>query len=84
MEKISIPLEFEYEYIHYKGWATPSDKRHPDGKPASYHVVLNGVFFGNLSLNEGKWNIDEQRPDDLFLNTAECLAKAVGKFNPPE
>jgi len=77
MEKTSIPLEFEYEHIHYKGWATPSDKHHPDGKPSSYHVVLNGVFFGNLSLNGGRWNIDEQRPDDLFLATAECLAKVI-------
>jgi len=73
MEKTSLPLEFDCEGIHYTGWATPSDHLHEDGQPASYHVVLNQVFFGNLSRNKGKWIADEQRPEGLTRAAGECL-----------
>jgi len=40
----------------------PSDKLNDKGMPVSFHVVLNEVSFGNLSLSGGKWIIDEDRP----------------------
>jgi hypothetical protein len=49
MEKTSLTIALEYDGQSYEGWATPSDKRHADGYAKSYHVVLNGVIFGDLS-----------------------------------
>jgi len=72
MEKHSIPVQFSHEGIHYEGWATPSDRHKDDGLAKNYHVVLNMVFFGNLSFDKGKWLIDEQRPHELV--------EAVGRF----
>jgi hypothetical protein len=77
MEKTSIPLEFECEGVSYKGWATPSDRLHADGLPASYVVVLNQVFFGDMSKSDGKWVLDEQRPHELMIAVGECLTKAL-------
>jgi len=79
MEKTSFSLEFNAEGIHYTGWATPSDHRHDDGQPSSYHVVLNQVFFGNVSRNKGKWLVDEQRPYELTAAVGECLDKITLK-----
>ena len=58
-------IEFQSGGRSYKGWVNPSDKLSDTGLPASFHVVLNNVFFGNLSLSAGKWNVDEDRPDAL-------------------
>jgi hypothetical protein len=77
MEKTSISLEFESGGSVYKGWATPSDRLHDDGLPASYVIVLNEVFFGDMSKANGKWVLDEQRPHELITAVAECLSKAL-------
>jgi hypothetical protein len=77
MEKTSLPLEFEAKGTHYKGWATPSDHLHPDGRAASYHVVLNQVFFGNLTRDKEKWLVDEQRPHELTIAVGQCLDKII-------
>ena len=77
MEKTSIPLELDCQGIHYTGWATPSDSVHPDGYAKSYHVVLNEVFFGDLSYDHGKWIIDQQRPHELVVAVGHCLEKIV-------
>src|SRR6185312_1742070 len=74
MAKEIIPIQFNGQGgIEYKGWATPSDQRHDDGYPRSYHVVLNQVYFGNLSLDRGKWIADEPRPRDLIVAVGACL-----------
>jgi len=76
MEKTSIPLQFDLNGTQYTGWATPSDQK--VGRYAkSYHVVLNQVFFGNLSHDRGKWLIDENRPNDLVMAAGECLNEII-------
>jgi hypothetical protein len=77
MEKTSLPIEFESGGIAYSGWATPSDKSHSDGLAKSYHVVLNGVFFGNMSRDHQNWLVDEQRPHDLTHAVGKCLDKTL-------
>jgi hypothetical protein len=62
MNDKTFNIALDYEGIHYKGWVTPSEKKHDDGQPRSYHVVLNDTLFGNLSKTDDKWVIDEQRP----------------------
>ena len=74
-EKI-FDIQFESEGTTYKGWVNPSDKLHDDGKPASFHVVLNNVFFGNLSLSDGNWVVDEPRPAALI----EAAGKQVEEY----
>jgi hypothetical protein len=81
MEKKSLVLEFDCRGIHYTGWATPSDHLHENGEPSSYHVVLNQVFFGNLTRNKGKWLVDEQRPSELTAAVGECLDKITLREN---
>ena len=77
MEKTSVPLEFDCEGTYYKGWATPSYRSQDDGLSASYVVVLNQVFFGDMSEANGKWVLDESRPRELVVAVAECLSRAL-------
>lgn len=76
MEKTSLPVQFAFEGTHYKGWATPSDEHHKDGMARSYHMVLNDVFFGDLSHDDGHWIINEQRPKPL-VDAAAALEKSL-------
>jgi len=75
MEKTSLPIVLEQDGQPYSGWATPSDKRHADGYAKSYHVVLNEVFFGDMSLDQGKWETSEQRPHLLV----DAVGRAIEK-----
>lgn len=71
MENKTFDISFDHDGKYYQGWATPSGKK-DNGKPRSFHVVLNRVMFGNVSHNDTTWVVDEQRPDEL--------TQAVGKF----
>jgi hypothetical protein len=77
MEKTSVPLEFDCKGKYYKGWATPSYRSHDDGLSASYVVVLNQVFFGDMSEANGKWVLDKSRPQELVVAVGECLKRAL-------
>ena len=68
--------------MHYDGWATPSDHQHPDGSASSYHIVLNEVFFGDLSRSGGHWTISEQRPHELVQEAAKALTSQLSHFDP--
>jgi hypothetical protein len=50
---------------------------HEDGWPASYTIVLNQVFFGDIFRNRGKWVLDERRPHELIVAIGECLDEAL-------
>ncbi len=76
MEKTSLLIALEQNGQPYSGWATPSDKRHADGYAKSYHVVLNQVFFGDMSFDQGKWEISEQRPHLLVDAVGRAIEKA--------
>ena len=65
MEDKTINIELTWDGLHYKGWATPSEHKNDNGKPRSFHVVLNDTMFGNLSWNKEKWTADEQRPEGM-------------------
>ena len=70
-----VDIELEHENTHYKGWVQPSEKKNPTGMPTSFHVVLNNVFFGNLSYSQDKWVADDQRPDDLVQAVGRRIEK---------
>ena len=74
MEDRTFNIGFEAEGKIYKGWVTPSEKTN-DNLPVSYHVVLNGVFFGVLS-NNGNWTVNEQRPKELTM----AVGKAIEEY----
>jgi hypothetical protein len=76
VEKTSLSIELEQDGQCYKGWATPSDKRHADGYAKSYHVVLNEIFFGDLNLDKGKWSTSDQRPQRLVKAVGKAIEKA--------
>ena len=67
----------EHEGHPYSGWIIPSKKRNAEGEPSSYHVVLDNVFFGNLSFENGRWSIDDQRPGDLVQAVGQYIEKHV-------
>ena len=75
MEDNIFDIRFDYNGLHYKGWANPSAKKQDDGCPASYHVVLNDISFGNLSFNQGKWINSEDRPDELIALVGKHIEK---------
>ena len=69
-------ISFQCDGRQYKGWVNPSEKLDKNGKPTSFHVVLEGVYFGTLSLNNCKWAISEDRPDSLI----EAVGREIEKF----
>ena len=73
-EKI-FDIEVETDGTIYTGWVNPSDKRNSDGFPVSFHVVLNQTSLGHLSLNNGVWSADEQRPAALVEAVGEQIAR---------
>jgi hypothetical protein len=76
-EPIDISLDFNG--MHYTGWATPSESGNDNGWPKSFHVVLNETMFGNVSYNDGKWTVDEWRPEGM----ADAVGAAIqSKYKP--
>jgi hypothetical protein len=78
MEDRIFDINLTHEGKAYTGWVNPSGKTHSDGLPSSFHVVLNDVFFANLSYNNGKWVADDQRPAGLI----EAVGKAIESKHP--
>ena len=68
-------IEVQNDGTAYTGWVNPSDKLNEDGFPVSFHVVLNQTSFGHLSLNNGVWSADEQRPAALVEALGEQIAR---------
>jgi hypothetical protein len=58
-------ISFESGGKKYSGWVNPSGKLDAHGKSSSFHVILNNILFGNLSLNKCHWTISESRPHSL-------------------
>ena len=72
-----IDIEIQSEGKNYRGWYHPSEKKNEEGKPSSYHVVLDKVFFANLSYTNGKWAADEQRPEELVEAVGASIEKSM-------
>lgn len=73
MDDNIFDISFEEDGTQYTGWVNPSEKLGEDGRPASYHVVLNGTSFGYLSYNGSKWMVNEQRPEALVEKAGEQI-----------
>jgi hypothetical protein len=78
MEDKIFDIVFEIQGRKYTGWVNPSDKLDKDGKPTSFHVVLDGVSFGYLSLNDCRWTINEERPASLIEAVGGEIEKHYG------
>jgi len=65
MEDKIFDIRFTTGGVLYDGWVNPSEKTAADGRPASFHVVLNKVSFGYLSFHDCKWTVNEERPAAL-------------------
>lgn len=79
MEDNIFDIRFDYNGLHYQGWVNPSGKQNGEGNPASYHVVLNDIFFGNVSYNQGRWVNSEDRPEELIAQVGKHIEKNQGK-----
>lgn len=66
IEANTFDISFRNNGATFSGWVTASGSLGNDGKPASYHVILNEVFFGNLSFYNGQWQSDTQREHELI------------------
>ncbi|HEX7847687.1 MAG TPA: hypothetical protein VF476_17930 [Chitinophagaceae bacterium] len=73
MEKKIFDIEFKFDGNQHKGWIYPNNEQ--NGISASWHVVLNEVFFANLSCNDGVWSSDEQRPFELVQEVGKNIEK---------
>jgi hypothetical protein len=71
MEEKLFDISFQSGEKRYAGWVKPSEKLNDIGAARSYHVVLENTFFGELSLNNCHWIINQPRP--------HLLVEAVGK-----
>jgi hypothetical protein len=65
MDENIFDIAFEYGAQQYRGWANPSENLSDNGKPVSFHVVLNDTSFGYLSYHNCKWTVNENRPSEL-------------------
>jgi hypothetical protein len=72
-------ISFFFDGQQYKGWVNPSDTLNDKGLPVSFHVVLNDVSLGYLSLNEGKWTVNEDRPAGLVEAAGREISKRYAK-----
>ena len=61
-----VDILFELDGKNYRGWFSPSGKLDEKNQPVSYSIVLDGVFFGHLSLHNCNWVCSEQRPAGLI------------------
>jgi hypothetical protein len=68
-------IKFNHDDIQYDGIVAPSEKVREDGTPKSFHVILNNVLFGNVHHNNGKWAVDEQRPEDITDIVGKCIER---------
>jgi hypothetical protein len=75
MEDNIFDIEFEAEGKLYKGWVHPSIKLTPEGKPVSFHVVINHTSFGYLSYKNPRWHVNEDRPPELVQIIGEQIEK---------
>ena len=75
MEDRIFDISFEFDEKRYKGFVNPSDRKNEQGAPASFHVVLNDVSFGNLSFVNCKWTISEKRPTGLVSLVGKQIEK---------
>ncbi|MBC7849924.1 MAG: hypothetical protein H7Y31_09310 [Chitinophagaceae bacterium] len=73
-EKI-FDISFDYDGKLYQGWADPSAQQNADGRPRSFHVVLNNVSFGYLSFTNCNWKINEERPEGLTKAVSNEIEK---------
>ena len=78
MDNKTFGIHFESGGKKYNGRVTPSEKADDAGEPASYHVVLNEVFFGMVSYN-GNWAVSEQRPDELTAAVGRAIEEHLKK-----
>jgi hypothetical protein len=75
MEENIFDISFQVDGRQYSGWVNPSEKTNENGKPASFHVVLDGVSLGYLSFNNCKWTVNEDRPSSLI----EAVGREIEK-----
>lgn len=71
MTEAYFTISFDHNGLHYEGRVSP-EKKNGDSKTISWHVVLNEIFFGYLSLTKDHWACTEWRPQELV--------DAVGKL----
>jgi hypothetical protein len=72
-----IDIQLDFDGVRYTGWVIPSENQHEDGWPKSFHVVLNETFFGNVSMDTGKWLVDQQRPEGMAEAVGAAIAARV-------
>jgi len=85
-EKI-FDISFQSDGRQYKGWVNPSDKLNDKGLPSSFHVVLNEVSFGYLSVStikfyhtfmkDKKTTGGKAEPEDSTKKSVETGKKAI-------
>jgi hypothetical protein len=73
MEDNIFDIGFSCNGLSYKGWVNPSDKLNSEGKPVSFHVVLNDTSFGYLSYQGAKWRVNEERPLELVEQVGQQI-----------
>ena len=69
-------IHFNYNHVLYDGRVTP---HHIDnnGEAASFHVVLNNVFFGYVHKQGKQWQVNEQRPEALVEIVGASIENAM-------
>ena len=67
MEDNIFDIEFSANGEKYVGWVNPSAELSADGKPTSFHVVLNGVSFVYVSHNNTNWVVNADRQIVNFI-----------------
>ena len=65
MKENIFDISFERNGKQYAGWVNPSREMDGNGKPVSFHVVIDGVSFGHLSLLDCQWTNNAERPTTL-------------------
>ena len=84
MDDQIFDISFSHEGTLYQGWVNPSDKLNEEGKPISFHVVLNDTSFGYLSYSGGSWKVNEQRPAMLVELAGAAIEQHYSLLEDPQ
>ena len=75
MQEQKFDISFELDDKRYKGFVNPTGEVNDQGVPASFHVILNDMSFGDLSFSNCKWTINEKRPAGLVSLVGKQIEK---------
>lgn len=70
----SIDIAFEHEGLGYSGQFT---KVSGSGSTSTFHLMINGYYYGRLRYSPNGWIFDGNAKGDMFAGLAEFFGNYI-------